>query len=205
MRELPPQTSSEMAAILLFFEKRRQLGAAAAREQVAAIIAGIEDSPAAEPAMLEPPGPEVLHGDSKPPQEPMRLTPAAIETEYGGFFYLTSLVVELGLAESLWKVCLPEGLVLARLLAELLPPEDRADRAPAIIGGVPDPFAPFEVSWEQQKTVAAELVASLSAALPRRGLRFAAGDRALSRSSRRDENTRGCASRSRNRTVRACV
>jgi hypothetical protein len=92
------------------------------------------------------------------------------DTEYGGLFYLLSLISELELSESLWKVCLHEGLVLARLFTELLPPADQSDPAPRLIGGVADAFAPLEVLREQQETVATELLNTLRTAIPRRGL-----------------------------------
>ena len=49
-------------------------------------------------------------------------------TRFGGLFYLLSLALELGIGETLWKVCLPEGLILAHAAAALLGPD--ADRRP---------------------------------------------------------------------------
>ena len=57
-------------------------------------------------------------------------------TAYGGLFYLLSTVLELGIGESLWKACLPEGQILAGAAATLLGPAASGDPAPALFGGV---------------------------------------------------------------------
>jgi hypothetical protein len=90
-------------------------------------------------------------------------------TRFGGLFYLVSLALELGIGESLWKACLPEGLILAHAAAALLGPDASGDPAPAAFGGVAmdDLRTHPPVSPEQQAEVGIELLAATAAALPR--------------------------------------
>jgi hypothetical protein len=90
-------------------------------------------------------------------------------TRYGGLFYLLSLALELGIGEALWKVCLPEGLILAQAAAALLGPDAAGDPAAALFGGLTagEMLAFQPVSNEQQAEVCVELLAATAAALPR--------------------------------------
>lgn len=92
------------------------------------------------------------------------------ETRFGGLFYLLGLALELGIGEILWKACLPEGVVLAKMAAAILGEEGAHDPAPMLFGGVsPKAWMP-PVTREQQAEVAVALLAALVEALPRRGL-----------------------------------
>lgn len=92
-------------------------------------------------------------------------------TAYGGLFYLLSIVLELGLGESLWKACLPEGQILARAMAALLGPMAAGDPAPALFGGVSalDVSEIPAIPPAQQAEVCDELLVALLNALSRRG------------------------------------
>jgi hypothetical protein len=99
------------------------------------------------------------------------LTPGSlVATRCAGLFYLLDRVQELDLAESLWKVCLPEGAVLAAAMAALLGPQFADDAAAALFGGVAVVPTPPEVSAEQHAEVAAFTCAAMAAALQRRAL-----------------------------------
>jgi hypothetical protein len=93
--------------------------------------------------------------------------PTSPTTRFGGLFYLLSLALELGIGEALWKVCLPEGLVLAHAAALLLGSEGAGDPAPALFGGVTaDELLEWPtVSPEQQAEVCIELLAATVSAL----------------------------------------
>jgi len=112
------------------------------------------------------------------PVAPGSLTPAepdrqaAPATSFGGLFYLLSLALELGIGEALWKVCLPEGLILAHAAAALLGPEAAGDSAPCWFGRVAirDLLTSPLVSPEQQAEVCIELLAATAVALPRYGV-----------------------------------
>lgn len=95
----------------------------------------------------------------------------SVATRFGGLFYLMSLALELGIAELLWKACLPEGLILAHAAALLLGPDPEGDPAPAMFGGVlgRELLEWPAVSSEQQAEVSVELVAATAVALPRYG------------------------------------
>jgi hypothetical protein len=93
-----------------------------------------------------------------------------VSTRCGGIFYLLDRVQELDLGESLWKACLPEGLVLAAAMSAVLGPRFAGDRAPALFGGVDAATTCPDVTPEQHAEVAIATCAALAAALPRRGL-----------------------------------
>ncbi|MEO8681574.1 MAG: hypothetical protein ABI665_21185, partial [Vicinamibacterales bacterium] len=71
---------------------------------------------------------------------------SAIDTRYGGACYLLSLVLEWGVADSLWTACLPEGLVIAHAITELLGPEADGDPIAALLGGAPPATAKLTLS-----------------------------------------------------------
>lgn len=93
-----------------------------------------------------------------------------ISTRCGGLFYLCACVQELDLAESLWKACLPEGVVLAAAASALLGPAFADDAAPTLFGGITAIPACPEVTSEQHAEIAVTTCAALAAALPRREL-----------------------------------
>lgn len=99
-------------------------------------------------------------------------SPSMPATRFGGLFYLLARALELGIGESLWKVCLPEGLILAHAVAALLGPDAAGDPAPALFGGVTmgELLACPTVSAEQQAVVCVELLAATAAALPHYGV-----------------------------------
>jgi hypothetical protein len=133
----------------------------------------------AETALIAAVAAAARHADEEPlvPAAPASPGPADIRkqsglaTRFGGLFYLLSLALELGIGESLWKVCLPEGLILAHAAAFLLGPDSAGDPAPAMFGGVTisEMLEWPAVSPEQQAEVATELLAATAAALPRYG------------------------------------
>jgi hypothetical protein len=77
--------------------------------------------------------------------------------------------MELDLAESLWKACLPEGAVLAWAASALLGPRFSDDPAAALFGGTTRIACP-PVTAAQHSEIAAVTCAALASALPRRGL-----------------------------------
>jgi hypothetical protein len=93
-----------------------------------------------------------------------------ISIRCGGLFYLCQRLLELDLAEALWKACLPEGAVLAAAASALLGPAFAGDAASAFFGGVDAAAACPEVTPEQHAEVVSATCAALAAALPRRGL-----------------------------------
>jgi hypothetical protein len=92
-------------------------------------------------------------------------------TAYGGLFYLLSTVLELGIGESLWKACLPEGPILAAAAAALLGPEALGDPAPALFGGVTgrEVSETPSILPAQQTEVCGELLVGLVGALSQAG------------------------------------
>jgi hypothetical protein len=62
-----------------------------------------------------------------------RTEPSGIATAYAGLFYLLNPILELELAEALWRACLPEGRILGHAAAALL--GEHRDPAPAVIAG----------------------------------------------------------------------
>ena len=107
---------------------------------------------------------------SRVPQAPDG--PTGVVTRFGGLFYLLALALELGIGESLWKVCLSEGPILAHAAAVLLGTDAAGDPAPAAFGGVTpgEPCTCPPVSPEQQAEVSIELLTATAAALPRSGI-----------------------------------
>src|SRR5262249_29367485 len=99
-------------------------------------------------------------------------SPDLATTSFGGLFYLLPLSLELGVAEQLWRACLPERIVLARAVAALIRSMERADDdpAPALFGGAPATDSLPELAAEQQEEVAGALLAAYLEAVPRRGL-----------------------------------
>ena len=92
-----------------------------------------------------------------------------LRTRFGGLFYLLSLVLELGIGESLWKACLPEGQVLAQAAAAILGDGAHLDVAPRLFGG--EAAEPGRaIAAEQQQEVCGDILAGVVAALPRLGL-----------------------------------
>lgn len=85
-------------------------------------------------------------------------------TDHAGLFYLLSPILELGLAETLWEACLPEGTIIARSLRALI---DADDPALAVIGG--EPSAVPAIDDLQARDIAAAAVGALASIMPRGG------------------------------------
>ena len=189
-RSLPATLSSEAAAIALHVKVLAQTNDPSIAAELSQLAAGspktmVPSAPIDHPSP-PPVGPRVIPAATAPPSDapappsdaPAPFTDlsangqASLFTQYGGLFYLLSLAVELGIGETLWKACLPEGLVLAHAAAAILGPAGAGDPAPLLFGGVTSAeMLEFpSVSPEQQAEVSAELLANLAAALPRRGL-----------------------------------
>ncbi|HEY3857279.1 MAG TPA: hypothetical protein VGO67_23085 [Verrucomicrobiae bacterium] len=95
-------------------------------------------------------------------------------TAYGGLFYLMLTALELGIGETLWKACLPEGQILAAAAAALLGPEASGDCAPALFGGITTREASEipTILPAQQSEVCGELLASVINAFSRMDVSF---------------------------------
>jgi hypothetical protein len=91
------------------------------------------------------------------------------DTRCGGLFYLLQRIQELDLAESLWKACLPEGLILTHAAEALLQESLPRDPAPSLLGGTASAPCP-PIAPEQHAEIALATCTALAAALPRRGL-----------------------------------
>jgi hypothetical protein len=194
LARLPPATIASLGAALgidgaaaLSLEPTiaAPVAVAAAGSVLAGLVPPLAPSAAGDPKGVEAALLEAVAAVAQPSEErlhepvvPGPLTfaepdeQAAPATRFGGLFYLLSLALELGIGEALWKVCLPEGLILAQAAAALLGPDAAGDPAPAWFGGV----APRElltwppVSPEQQAEACTELLAATATALPRYGV-----------------------------------
>ncbi|MDR3698743.1 MAG: hypothetical protein P4L56_03850 [Candidatus Sulfopaludibacter sp.] len=139
-------------------------------EQSVPVEGAPENGPAKEIAKEEaattdrPPEPAEVRNQAGPASSEF------VSTGCGGLFYLFDRIQELDLAESLWKACLPEDMVLAAAASALLGPRFSGDPAPALFGGVQTKIVCPPVTSGQQTEIAAASCASLAAALPRRGL-----------------------------------
>jgi hypothetical protein len=103
------------------------------------------------------------HEDAMNP--PPGLLDVDLRTRFGGLFYLLSLALELGIGESLWKACLPEGRVLAQAAAAILGDGAHLDVAPRLFGGEAASWP--GIAAEQQQEVCGDILAGVVAALPR--------------------------------------
>jgi hypothetical protein len=143
-------------------------GVAAESPRASGVVARLCAHVAARAAPASPSTPQAgrarpLRGADAPPAE----APAdAIRTDFGGLFYLLRLVMELGLGESLWRACLPEGWLLAEVARLLLGPAAADDPAPGLFGGVTSGRPP-QVSLAQQEEVSASLSGALRVARQR--------------------------------------
>jgi hypothetical protein len=160
-RSFPPTLSREAAAVALHIK-------IFAQTNDPAIAAGLSQlEPRAIPAVC------TLPSDAPAPMIDL-LADGQLSrlTQFGGLFFLLSLAVELGIGETLWKACLPEGLILAHAAAAILGPDCAGDPAPLFFGGVTSAeMLEFpSVTPEQHAAVSTELLANLVAAFPRRGL-----------------------------------
>jgi hypothetical protein len=95
---------------------------------------------------------------------------AALSTSFGGLFYLLNATLELGAGEILWKACLPEKAIFARVAASWLGSKSADDPAVALFAGAEAHEPCGSVSHEMQREVALSLLDALVTALPRRGL-----------------------------------
>lgn len=124
-----------------------------------------------------PPVPAELPQSSPAPSQPLQESaevlashsPAEQVTACAALFYLCDRIMELDIAESLWKACLPEGELLAAAAAALLGLRFSGDRAATSFGGTAKESHP-QVSIEQHSEIAFNTCQSLATALPRRGL-----------------------------------
>jgi hypothetical protein len=170
--DLPSSLAPEAAAIALYVRVSALTTSTASAPSAGA------PTPLARLAIIEPPHAAPSSRDLRPSQTHLPESAAepgpvpAVETQFGGLFYLMSLVLELGIGESLWKVCLPEGQVLALAAAAILGETAGFDAAPALFGGVPPgmPVEPPPIAPEQQEEACREMLASLVAELPRFGV-----------------------------------
>jgi hypothetical protein len=88
----------------------------------------------------------------------------------GGLFYLLPLVLELGIGESLWYACLPEGVVLSRVIGAVAGDRGDDDPAPRLFGGVAGAATVPMITMEQQREIGPALFASFVEAIPRRAI-----------------------------------
>jgi hypothetical protein len=176
-RSLPLSLSREAAGIALYIKALAGTNnSAIERTQSQSFVSSKpptnESSPASvnQPALPAPV--DASAGKTADPTDPSADIQSGVHTQHGGLYYLLGLALELGIGEILWKVCLPERLVLAHAADAILGPDAAGDPAPLFFGGVSRAemleFPP--VSSEQQGEVGAELLANIAAAIPRRGL-----------------------------------
>ncbi|HWE53580.1 MAG TPA: hypothetical protein VG273_27565, partial [Bryobacteraceae bacterium] len=125
----------------------------------------VSDHVAPAPAEDAPPPATQLSDSLEPPKS----FTDSVATRDAGLFYLCDRIMELDLAESLWKACLPEGVVLAVATSALLGPHFSDDPAAALFGGTTK-FSCPRVTAAQQSEIAIATCAALAAALPRRGI-----------------------------------
>ena len=182
MCSLPPTLSSEAAAITLYVKLLAHTNDVATAAELSKGVAHARETMPlpARVGRLTTPRADQPHDIPGVPEADLAVSmprlpdevPETWITQYGGLFYLLSLALELGIGETLWKACLPEGLILAHAAAALLGPAGADDPAPLHFGGVTDEeLREFPaVSDEQHAEVSEELLASLATALPRRGL-----------------------------------
>jgi hypothetical protein len=131
----------------------------------------IEPTPVPSPDVVVPDDRSETFDHPRIDESPEPVEPFAfMATRCAGVFYLLDRVQELDLGESLWKVCLPEGAVLAAAMSALLGRAFTDDPAPTLFGGVDGPAICPGVTAEQNAEVATATCAALAAALPRRGL-----------------------------------
>ena len=169
VRDFPPALSPEAAAIAVHVRSATSglLAAPAGGPAEAAGAAAVATRARAPPPRS---GQPAASAHREPGPAPER--DATLQTRFGGLFYLLSLALELGVGETLWKVCLPEGQVLASAAAMILGEEAGFDAAPALFGGLPPGARPEPppVSSEQQQEASREMLASLVAGLARFGV-----------------------------------
>jgi hypothetical protein len=164
-RRLPATLSPNAAAVALYVK---------ALAPPATNAPPASERSAAQPAV---PGPPARHGslprgDLSVAEPPSLIPGTELQTRFGGLFYLLSLILELGIGEALWKVCLPEGQVLVRAAASILGDDAAGDAAPLLFGGVTAAEASglLVISPEQQEEVCSEMLAATVGALPRLGI-----------------------------------
>lgn len=166
---LPPHLSVEAAAVALYVYTLLQAVPAPVRDLSvhaanAALVARPPTLGCLIRAVVAPAGTPSDRNDSQPAQQTID---GSCRTPYGGLFYLLGIVLELGIGESLWKACLPEGGVLAGVAAALLGPTAEGDPATMLFGGVTarEVFEPPTVLPAQQAEVSGELLQALVHAL----------------------------------------
>jgi hypothetical protein len=107
--------------------------------------------------------------DSRPagvPSTDAAQTIDAVDSAFGGVFYLCRLALELSAGEILWRACLPEGVVFERAAAALCGAAGDGDPALARFGGGAASQQPIpEIGTEQQAEVALALLGSAVDAL----------------------------------------
>jgi hypothetical protein len=164
-RQLPPTLSSGAAAVAL----QVRAGAVLTGDGLPARSGGA--APSATPRGPARDGAEGLNAGAVGEQSAFP-EGSAIPTRYGGLFYLLSLVLELGIGESLWEVCLDERRVLSRAAAAILGEDAVGDAAPLLFGGITrrELLEPLDISAEQQEEAAADMLAGMVAALRRLGI-----------------------------------
>lgn len=158
-RQLPPTLSSGAAAVAL----QVRAGAVLTGDGLPARSGGAAPSATAPGPARD--GAEGLNAATV--GEPSSFSEgSAIPTRYGGLFYLLSSVLELGIGESLWKVCLDERRVLARAAAAILGEDAVGDAAPLLFGGITrrELLEPPDISSEQQQEAAGDMLAGMVAA-----------------------------------------
>ncbi len=177
-RSLPLSMSHEARAVAITVQARRLLCPSAGADIIASAFFETSrhpirsdsvqalETPSLNSAITSPP----VTASEAEPAEGIESSSCIITTRYGGLFYLLNIMLELDLGEILWKACLPEGAVLAHAMAALLGSDAVKDPAPWLLGGVPPETLMPSVLSEQQEEIGLALLASLTAALPRRGL-----------------------------------
>ena len=175
MSTLPPIASAARAWIVIVIAAYDDLGSRAdaevhdtARRAMAALDARRLRGPtvAAPHSRRDPDIPDAPIETLSAPA-----TEGSIASAFGGVFYLLRVAVEASLAESLWRACLPEGIVLSNAMAFLLEAAAGGnDPAPFLFGGVAALEPPPPIAEEQQVEISEAVFDALVAALVRRQL-----------------------------------
>jgi hypothetical protein len=172
---LPPITSAALAWIVIVIAAYDDLGSTCADTEVYdAARHAVAAFDARRPSGRTTAAPR--HENDRQvadPQIEMSSAPAtdgSTASAFGGVFYLLRVAVEASLAESLWRACLPEGIVLSNAIALLLEGAGAGDAAPLLFGGVDalEPLPP--IAEEQQVEISQSVFGALVDVLARRQL-----------------------------------
>jgi len=153
--------------ILCLIEARRSRPQAAEAEVRAAAQRLLASATTAQANLSDP---EFSKSGAEPSDRRRAAEADAIETRFGGLFYLLGLALELSIGEVIWKACLPENAFFTRVGATLIGPDAVEDAGPRLFGGASHDLSLNTLDTERFEEIAREMLHALVEALPRRGL-----------------------------------